>query len=326
MHISKPRTKPVKLAALEALIRRLPSNHPKRSFIKQELNKRELGFRGERSIDYYIDSLSSYEDLSVIHDLRLRGTNGHFFQIDSLLLSPTVLIILEVKNLSGSLYLNPLTQQLIRTSSSSEEILPYPLLQTQMQKHQLKEWLISHHSPLLPVIDYVVISDPLTRIISDSSNQHLMSKMIHAGRLPEMIRKHLNKTSTPFMSAQKINELVTKLIRSNKEVLLNVCDEYKIHINELERGLFCPHCFSFSVKRDYGLWKCKQCVKPVNSAPLQALNDYYLLINPTLTNRDFRHFTNLTSPQLAHSILKEHCLAFTGTLKSRTYTIPFSTH
>ncbi|MEK4564396.1 NERD domain-containing protein [Alkalihalobacillus sp. FSL R5-0424] len=326
MHISKPRTKPLKLIALESLLRRLPASHPKRSLIKQEINKREIGFRGERAIDYYLDSLSSYQDINIIHDLRLKGVNGRFFQLDTLLLSPTVLIILEVKNLTGSIYLNPLTQQLIRTSSSSEEILPYPLLQTQMQKNQLKEWLIYHQWPLFPIFDYVVISDPLTRIVTDSSNQHLMSTMIHSGRLPETIKKHLNKTTSPFLNVQKYHELVSQLIHSNQEVVPKVCEEYKIQTNELQRGLFCTHCSSFSVKRAYGFWKCIQCTKHIDSAPLQALSDYYLLIHPTLTNRDLRHFLNLTSPQLAYSILKNHCPTSTGTYKDRTYAIPSSLH
>ncbi|MFK3938523.1 hypothetical protein ACI2JA_13580 [Alkalihalobacillus sp. NPDC078783] len=70
--------------------------------------------------------------------------------------------------------LNPLTQPLIRTFQTVDEVLPYPLLQTQMQKHQLKEWVTSLKWPLLNIYDLVVISDPTTRLVADSTNQHLM--------------------------------------------------------------------------------------------------------------------------------------------------------
>ncbi|WYP27820.1 nuclease-related domain-containing protein [Alkalihalobacillus sp. FSL W8-0930] len=327
MIILKPRKKPLKINALEALTRRLPKEHPKLQSVKQELYRRQIGYRGERSIDFYLDSLSSLKDVYVIHDLRLKGDNGHYFQIDTLIVTPSILIILEIKNLSGSLYLNPLTQQLIRTFQSSEEVLPYPLLQTQMQKHQLKEWITSQKWPLLHIFDFVVVSDPTTRLIADTSNQHLMSQVIHAGRLPEILRKLISSTSSQAVLTQtKLQELVTSFNHHHTESELAIMQEYRLSSQELIKGIFCAQYEAFTVVRFKRSWICKQCNSRNDSAPLQALSDYYLLIHPTLTNRDLRHFLNLTSPQLAYSILKNHCPTSTGTYKDRTYAIPSSLH
>lgn len=327
MIILKPRKKPLIIIALEALIRRLPTTHSKFSSIKQELHLRKIGYRGERSIDFYLDSLSSFKEIYVLHDLRLKGDNGHFFQIDTLIMTPSFMIILEIKNLSGTLYLNPLTQQMIRSFQTTEEVLPYPLLQTQMQKHQLKEWITSKKWPLLKIFDFIVISDPTTRLVADSSKQHLMSQVIHSARLPEILQKLFNSSPPQsVLSLKKLQDLATSFMFNHTEIELAIMQKYHLSTQDLMRGLFCTKCETFTVVRLKRAWQCRICSTRVNSAPLQALNDYYLLINPTLTNRDFRYFTNLTSPQLAHSILKEHCPAFTGTLKSRTYTIPFSTH
>ncbi|MCM2676536.1 nuclease-related domain-containing protein [Alkalicoccobacillus plakortidis] len=325
MRIAKKRAKPLYISKLEALLRRLPENHPKATLIKQDLLKRQIGYRGEKSLDFYLDSLSMQKELTILHDLRLRGENGHFFQIDTILINPSLIIILEVKNIAGSLYLNPLTQQMIRTTRTTEEVFHYPLLQTQMQKNQLKEWLASHQWPLLQLVDLIVVSDPTTRIVVDSTNQHLMNQVIHAARLPDSISKILRKQPEHSIPSQKLNELVLTLIKNHIESSIEVLSKYEIGPTELECGVNCPSCLQLSMQRKKGrrVWICDTCGKTSKNAHFQSLEDYFLLIEPTITNRSLRHFLKIESPQLAHSLLSSNCPSFTGTYKNRTYTIPY---
>ncbi|WP_090970907.1 MULTISPECIES: hypothetical protein [unclassified Bacillus (in: firmicutes)] len=55
--IVKNRTIPLRITMLQAILRWLPKNHPKRPSIEAELARREAGFRGEESIDDYLDFL-----------------------------------------------------------------------------------------------------------------------------------------------------------------------------------------------------------------------------------------------------------------------------
>ncbi|WP_277674518.1 nuclease-related domain-containing protein, partial [Piscibacillus halophilus] len=67
--------------------------------IEESLRIVRIGDRGERSLDYYIELVSS-NDLLVFYDLRLpRGE--HHFQMDTVLVTPRFVLLVEVKNISG---------------------------------------------------------------------------------------------------------------------------------------------------------------------------------------------------------------------------------
>jgi hypothetical protein len=70
--------------------------------IKGDLAKSFAGYRGENSIDYPLSSLPD-KKYFIFHDLRLPYKN-QFFQIDTLLASTKHFVILEVKNIAGTVY------------------------------------------------------------------------------------------------------------------------------------------------------------------------------------------------------------------------------
>jgi hypothetical protein len=49
--IKKVRNVPVKIRVNEALLQRLPADHPKRSKIEEDLAIRRAGFHGEKTMD-----------------------------------------------------------------------------------------------------------------------------------------------------------------------------------------------------------------------------------------------------------------------------------
>ncbi|WP_197205174.1 nuclease-related domain-containing protein [Cytobacillus firmus] len=51
------------------------------------------------------------------------------FQIDIIILTPYFISILEVKNISGSLYFNSIFTQMVRTIEDKEEGFPDPVKQ-----------------------------------------------------------------------------------------------------------------------------------------------------------------------------------------------------
>lgn len=54
--IIKKREIPIIILQLEALYERLPSEHVKRASIKESLLKRRAGYKGERAVDYILNS------------------------------------------------------------------------------------------------------------------------------------------------------------------------------------------------------------------------------------------------------------------------------
>lgn len=55
--IKKERKIPLSIQKIEALLRRLPDDHPMRDKMKEDLAKSWAGYRGEQSVDYYLSFL-----------------------------------------------------------------------------------------------------------------------------------------------------------------------------------------------------------------------------------------------------------------------------
>ncbi len=95
MLICKDHDPPVRLWSLEALSRRVHPSLDVTPDIEDALRIVRVGDRGERLLDYYVDIIST-SDLSCFFDLRL-PREKNFFQMDTLLITPRFLMIVEVK-------------------------------------------------------------------------------------------------------------------------------------------------------------------------------------------------------------------------------------
>ncbi|MEW9669496.1 nuclease-related domain-containing protein [Ammoniphilus sp. 3BR4] len=145
--IKKPRTIPLIILMEEALLRRLPLNHPKREEILRNLEKRWTGYRGEQNLDYHLSFLPE-KDYSLFQDLRLIQAK-QTCQLDTLILSPHFALIIESKNIYGTLFFDQHSRQLIRTNKKQEEEgFPDPIMQAKRHKHKTDNVVIFSGSHL----------------------------------------------------------------------------------------------------------------------------------------------------------------------------------
>ncbi|MBM7659421.1 hypothetical protein JOC85_000188 [Bacillus mesophilus] len=134
MRIQK-REIPIHIRRLEALSRRLMKSHPAFHKVHENLLRQRAGYQGEKAIDYYLKYLPKEEYL-VLHGLRLFDGVG-YFQIDYLIISKSFILVIEVKNIFGTLLFDPEFNQCIRISQDKEEGFKDPILQVERQKNQL---------------------------------------------------------------------------------------------------------------------------------------------------------------------------------------------
>ncbi|WP_051302588.1 nuclease-related domain-containing protein [Salibacterium aidingense] len=176
--IKKHRTKPAVLRKLQILQRRLPPAHPKRPAVEKETAKYASGYRGEQALDYHLSFINP--DYPIFHDLRLfhRST---YFQIDTLLLTPFFILLIEVKNMAGTLIFDADRYQMIRRLHGEEEGFLDPRLQVSRHQLQLEQWGRQKGRKLPPILTTVAISFPSTIIIAPPSP---FTKVIHAAQLP----------------------------------------------------------------------------------------------------------------------------------------------
>lgn len=314
--IVKKRTRPAKLEVLEAAQRRLPPHHSLLPQIKEDYHKRLTGYQGEQQIDHYL-SLLPKGTFFILNDLRLKQ-DEHYFQIDSLLLSREVAVILEVKNMTGTLLFDRKFNQLIRIIDGREKGFPDPFLQVENQRRHLKAFLKEHDFPV-PVETLIIISQPETIIKSLDTGEDIREKVMQAAFLPTVLTRLKNKfppLSTPVPSLEKI---LQTLIQSHTSEHLHPVPLPGLKEKDIRTGVQCPVCQALPMKKIHGKWFCLQCRHTSRDAHCQAIQDYLLLINPTISNRQCRAFLQVESRQLVSRLINEMQLQTSGFTAARVY-------
>lgn len=125
--IVKRRKAPIRIKINDAILRRLPETHNKRTDVMQDSLRFGAGHKGEVTLDYYT-SLLHEDAFHIFQGLRLKTGETHF-QMDSLLLSHSFAIIIESKNMAGTLTFNSHFNQMDRSLNDKTDTFDDPLLQ-----------------------------------------------------------------------------------------------------------------------------------------------------------------------------------------------------
>ncbi|MDE3838975.1 NERD nuclease [Bacillus methanolicus] len=315
--IVKPRTIPLRIRKCEAILRRLPKNHPKQDAIKDDLAKRRAGFYGEQALDYHIGFLDE-KMYYIFHDLRL-PFGQQYFQIDTLILSTHFALILEVKNMAGTLFFDPSFHQLIRTYNDKEEVFLDPIIQARRLQIQFRKWLSVQQFPDMPVEFLVIIPNTSTFLKTPPENQNINQKVINVHRLLEKIENIQDKYKVEKICPKTMKKLNKCLLKNHTPPNYDLFQTFEISRSELLTGVSCPNCSSIPMARIKGRWQCPVCHCESKDAHLEAIEDYFLLFQPSITNPELRNFLHLSSSFTATRLLKAMNLPYSGSKKGRVY-------
>lgn len=315
--VKKARVIPLRILILEALLRRLPANHPSRSKIEEDLIRRKAGFSGERTLDYYMRQLP-YNGHYIFQDLRLPLSNNAFFQIDSLLLSNRYFIIYDAKHYSGTLTFEE--EQMLRKYENLEEAFPNPITQVENQQYHMENLIRKYLNITLPNFSFVVITNPSTIIRFDPKYEQIASKKVIR---PTVVRQKSEffwrDKHEPLFLGSDFQKLSHLLLKMDTPLVTDLLKEFKINVSDIIPGVLCHICNSFTIDRANGSWVCKKCRNSDRHAHIHALVDYFLLIGDTITNQQLRQFLRLTSTSVASKLLVSLDLPSKGTYKDRVY-------
>lgn len=315
--IIKHRTKPRTLLQLEALLPRLPEFHPARPLIMEDYNKRMAGYNGEQSIDYPLSYLDE-KKYFILHHLRLKGEK-HFFQIDTLIFTDKIAIILEVKNFSGTIYFDPKFRQLIQTKAGKEIAYAYPLTQLETQRYQLENWMRSNKLASIEIKSLVVISNPYTIISTAPKDHRIHHKVIHKEELPTKILQLEKSTSSNKMEDKALKKIFRYLLKKHTEGESSFLDRFDIKVSDLLKGVICQKCDALPMERLKGNWFCPRCRTKDKYAHVKAVEDYQLLIKSTISNKELREFLKISSSATATRLLHSMNLPRKGENKTTIY-------
>ncbi|UJL45998.1 NERD domain-containing protein [Virgibacillus sp. NKC19-16] len=322
--IVKKYEKSLELWQLEALDRRLIPMHPEKGSVQKSLKNKRTGVKGEKEIAYPLRFLDE-QKYFILHNLRIADEQG-YFQIDTLILSTTYILILEVKNWYGTVIFGENGQVTRIGDENNEEGFDNPIPQAKLQRHRLQRWLRLQYDIEIPINFFVVISFPSTIIKSTTSQNLIPKEVIHKNDLYFKIEALSKKSAVTYMEKEPLMNLAKRLVAAHKPKDKSILDRFRITKNELMKGVFCPKCGAVPMVRDKRKWLCCTCKYGSIKAHMPTLIDYKLLIGDRISNGDAREFLQVESPYVVKGLLKKEDFIRIGEKSTRLYELKFNSN
>ena len=298
------RRRPHRLLYLEALLARTAPQHSNYLSLKEKVRRRIAGFAGECQFDRAWLEFAADTPLRFIPDFKLPG-----HQMDALCIFPSFILVVEVKNIGGFIQMDGKTRQFTRTWNGVTTAMSNPDDQLYRHEKLIRRFVGSD----VPVIGIAVFTNPSAVLEVKNINR----RVLHLSGLPFI----LDELMSAYRHSPKIN------IEHYFEYFLSL--QPPLQINQpapipypLLNGVFCQQCPYAAMNYALGYWRCPSCKTKQSDAHQFALQDYRLLIGPSISNREFRSFTGLQSRTNATVILKSCGFQTIGNQKSLRYLIP----
>lgn len=314
----KDLTKPLILQQHEALDRRLAQNHPKRPEVEEKLGSLKAGYRGEKTLNYYL-SLLPPKKYHIYHDIRLpNGTT--FFQVDAILLSEKMGFIIDNKNYGGTIVLDKF--QLTQELNNISKVYQNPISQTHRHLILLKDFFDHYQIPIIPIENLVCFSNSYSVVKIEGGYHEAEKRVCKADNILRKISEFERYYKYDVFTQKDFGKVKRLLLSKHTPNRMDILKTYCLGPGEILTGVQCPICLHMPIQYNGRYWQCPVCQTISKDAHLQPINDYFLLIKPWITNAELRIFLHLPSPRAAAYLLSFLNLPSTGTNKGRIYHQP----
>ncbi len=309
----KEREMPNKLRGLIALEKRLPTDHREWKYISDNLYKRKAGYGGEEQYDKCLIEFTPAYPHAILHDVCLQQ-DGVYFQMDSILITPAFIIISEVKNITGKIIISSNPPQFIRILQTGErKVLKSPIVELERKKHLLLNWL-KRRRINIPISGVVVFAYNNELIIDNIPE----TKITFAYEIPSYFRSL--PVHKGILSKTEIQRMAFDLIKNHQVYNpFPLATSHKVHPSNIKPGVICPQCGQFSMRWELKKWKCIHCKHTGVNEHKAAVEDWFMLINDKMTNREFRYFTLIQDRNVATRLLAKSNLVLKGNRKAAHY-------
>lgn len=310
---------PIQAYQCMALLRRLKKSHPIRTTVERDLRSWLKGYYGEKECSYFL-SLLPEDQYYIFHGLRL--TDKKVFQMDLVLVSQRFIFMAEIKNLSKKLTFNKETNHVTKEFNNEEEGISNPILQVKRQKLQFVNWLRKKQMLGLPIEKAVIISKPTTKVVTTPDNQQIFNELIYAESLLDKLEELEARYQKPLFTKRKTNQLVDLLLSHHQTPIPDIPLSYKLSKSDIISGVFCPNSQTGNMEFYSAKWHCPDCGYSSKTAFFQTVDDYFLLLGPTITRKQFAEFLCIGSSSVAGHQLRSLNLMSSGSKRGTKYTLP----
>ena len=310
--IMKEKSISLKAIGLEALLRRLPEHHPRYADIENELRKTKAGENGEQILANVFRQYQFPFEHYIFHDLHLQSTGK--FQMDTLFLFQQGAVILEMKNIAGRISFPETQNQLTRTLENGQvDAFECPSVQLERNKMLLEDWF--HVQQIsIPIHQAAVFPRPQQQFENIRKDLTLLFPL----EIPVFLRRL--SSFHPSIEVPHLTDIAKRITDAHREYNpFPLTDIYRIHPAELLTGVRCNQCGRFGMQSIYNGWGCPQCGNVDANAHIQAVLDYFMLIDFRVSNKDLRRFLQLECLQKVKRIVMQLGVPCEGENKGRFY-------
>ncbi|MEH7223447.1 nuclease-related domain-containing protein [Bacillus sp. JJ1566] len=258
--IFKQRTESINIKIMKTQDARMDLNNADKQYFLNQIK----GYEGELLFDSFTEKLEC--DCLVLNDLLLQFNNTTF-QIDTLVITPEILYIFEVRNYDGDFYYE--SDRLYKRPKVERN---NPLIQLHRNESLLRQMLQSLGFTI-PIQSYVVFVNPAFTLYQAPLN----TPIIFPTQLNAFFQ-NLNKSTTKLNNKHKV--LAEKLVSLHiPESPYSRLPEYTYE--QFRKGMCCGKCGSLSVEVDGRNGVCIRCghVELVNDAIIRSVEELKLFFS-----------------------------------------------
>lgn len=313
--LSKKRKKNLEIEGLIALEKRLRKGDENRTRIEERLYNLQAGFSGETQYDKYVTEFKPRYPHAILHDVTL-CEDDIFFQMDSVLITPACIVISEVKNLAEKIIVKSNPLQFIKEfSNGKRQPLRNPIVEVERKIYLFDSWL-KRHKIEIPIKGIVTFAYNNELNIEETPNMDIMFTYEIAAyfRSLPVTKEILNKP--------EIHLLARKIVNSHQEFNpFPLLKRFEINPTHIVPGVICPQCNHIPMKWVQKKWICQTCAYTGKNEHETAIKDWSMLIKNSITNREFRYFTQLENRNTAKKLLARSPIELQGIGRSSKYEI-----
>ncbi|WP_186668567.1 nuclease-related domain-containing protein [Sporosarcina sp. BP05] len=299
--IIKKRGIPGAFAGLASLVSRISESDEVFKRIKSDYKNSRAGFAGELKVDNFLEELELKMPYYVLQNLNIRVGKKEV-QIDTVIIHPNFIMIIEIKNMRGEFYFDPVNKHFYRLSDvGKKEGMRNPESQLSRSTTIINSFLRGKGIEMSA--NGLIVFVSRAGIVMQASEKR---ETIPLDSLVEYIEFLENRTKR-VMPTEKCKRLALELLAEDRpEELVSIVDFYNVSIDKVKKGVRCPECSTIPMLRKHSRWYCEKCGKESRDAHLNTLKEYRLLFGPEITSRSAIEFMQHNSIYFAIRVLNNN--------------------
>lgn len=180
----------------------------------------------------------------------MRIPNAYAIQIDFIIFTKSYILLLEVKNIKGTIRFQQYPSQIVRTLDGVTQAMDCPFTQMTRNVLQFRKLLGNQPLPVYSAIVWANRSAVIEQLSFEAPHPLLFLK-----QLPDFI----SKLPTEEMKGVSLQRLVKRIqSKATPFFQTNLCERFEVLPQELIKGYICLSCHQ-KLKLHVKTWSCSYC-------------------------------------------------------------------